>query len=312
AGALVAILVGLVVAVVFVRRQRRLADPLLDLSLFKNHTYGSAFFLSLLGGATMAGALLLINLYLQEVRGSSPLHAGLWLVPPALAMVFTIMVGSGFAQKVRPAYVMSAGMIITVIGYLLLTQVGSAGGVTLLIIGFAIANAGVGPATALGYNIVLGAAPPEKAGSASSIMETGGQLGIAGGIAIMGSIGAAVYRGEIADTLPAGVTGSAADAARESISGAVAAAAGLPSQLAGEVLAAARPAFVSGLHTVVLICALVFVGLAVLATAALRHVPPTAGQGGPGGAPGEGAGAGAGAAAGASGPESIVPEQANA
>lgn len=280
-GAILAIVVGVVFGVVFVLRQRRLADPLLDLSLFSNNIYRNAFVLSLLGGLTMAGALLLVNLYLQTVEGLTPLKAGLWLVPPALAMIFTIMVGSGIAQKARPAYVMAVGLLLSAAGYLMLTQVSAAGSLALLIVGFAIANGGVGPATALGYNMVLSAAPPEKAGSASSIMETGGQLGVAAGIAIMGSIGTAVYRDEF--QVPAGVTGEAAEAAREGITGAMAVAATLPGDVAGNLMTAAREAFTSGLQTVVVVAAVIFVGLAALSAVALRGVEPTAAQppGGP-------------------------------
>jgi MFS transporter, DHA2 family, multidrug resistance protein len=285
AGPILAILIGIAFGVVFIVRQRRLADPLLDLSLFSNSIYRNAFVLALLGGLTMAGALLLINLYLQTVKDLSPLKAGLWLVPPALAMIFTIMVGSGVAQKVRPAFVMAGGLLLSAGGYLVLTQVEATSGIALVVVGFAIANGGVGPATALGYNMVLSAAPPEKAGSASSIMETGGQLGVALGIAIMGSIGTAVYRSEL--TVPDGVPAEAAEAAEEGVVTALTAAQSLPGDVAGQLMDAARTAFTSGLQVVVLVAALTFIGLAVMAAVTLRGVEPTAAQppGGPGAAP---------------------------
>jgi DHA2 family multidrug resistance protein-like MFS transporter len=269
-----AIVAGVVFAVIFVARQRRLADPLLDLSLFSNRTYRSAFVLSMLGGALQGGSFLLVSLYLQMVDGYSPLRSGLFLVPAAFAMVVTIMLSAGLARQFRPAYIMAGGLVVSAVGYLLLSQLSSTGGLLLLVVGWGIATAGIGPATALGYDMILGSAPPEKAGSASAIVETGGQAGVAMGIALLGSIGAAIYRSHI--VVPAAVPARAAAAAHDSITGAVAVAYQLPASLGIHLLHAAREAFTSGLHTVAVVGAVVFVAMAVLTAAALRHVAPSA------------------------------------
>ena len=76
--ALVAIAVGVAFAVVFCRRQRQLADPLLDLDLFRNRAFSTALSIGLGGGIVMAGTFLLLSVYLQLVEGLTPLHAGLW------------------------------------------------------------------------------------------------------------------------------------------------------------------------------------------------------------------------------------------
>src|SRR5262249_11618144 len=145
AGPVVAVVAGLVFGALFVRRQRRLADPLLDPSLFRVGVLRSALVLSLVVGSIQGGSLLLINMYLQMVVGMSPLRTGLWLVPTSLAMVFTIMLSAGLARKFRPAYLMAIGMLTSAAGYFVLTGVPSSGGLTRTVVGACIAMAGVGP-----------------------------------------------------------------------------------------------------------------------------------------------------------------------
>jgi MFS transporter, DHA2 family, multidrug resistance protein len=122
-------------------------------------------------------------------------------------------------------------------------------------------------------DLIVSSAPPERAGAASGISETGAELGGALGIAILGSIGVAVYRGELADRLPAEAPSQAAAIARETLGGAVGAAARLPEDVGAALLAAAREAFVQGLQLTAALSAAVAVGIAVLATVLLRGVP---------------------------------------
>jgi DHA2 family multidrug resistance protein-like MFS transporter len=160
-------------------------------------------------------------------------------------------------------------MLLTALGYFILTFVSSTSGLALLVVGFVIAFFGGGPMGALGPNMVISTAPPERAGAAASMSETSNQLGIALGIAVMGSIGNAVYRGQIGHLLP-----GAGAAARASITGAVNTAAGLPEQAAQRLLTAAREAFSTGLNAVAVVGAVGFVLLAGLVAVALRQVRP--------------------------------------
>ena len=170
---------------------------------------------------------------------------------------------------------MAAGLVVAAVGFGLLGRVGSAGGLAIVVAGLAIAQVGIGPMVALGYGLVVGSAPPERAGSASAMRETSGEFGIALGVAVLGSVGTAVYRGQLAAHLPAGVPAAAAGAAREGIAGAVSAAQHLPGQLGAALLGTAREAFTSGLHAVAGVGAVVFVALAILAASVLHHVPPS-------------------------------------
>src|SRR5439155_26890354 len=105
--------------------------------------------------------------------------------------------------------------------------------------------------------MIVGAAPPERAGSVSALMETASEFGGALGIAILGSIGTAIYRAELADSLPTGLPTGTADAARATLGGALAVGGHLHGQLGTGVVGAARTAFTSGMHTVAIVAAAV-------------------------------------------------------
>ena len=100
-----------------------------------------------------------------------------------------------------------------------------------MVAGSVVFSLGLAPVFTLATDIIVGSAPPERAGAASAISETSAEFGGALGIAILGSIGTAVYRGQVADAFPAGIPPGAAEAARETLGGAVAAAAQLPGEL---------------------------------------------------------------------------------
>jgi MFS transporter, DHA2 family, multidrug resistance protein len=268
-----AVVVGAAVGVVFVRRQRRLSSPLLDLRLFGNRAFSAALVILMFGVAAQGGVMLLVTQYLQLVDGLAPLRAGLWLVPGSLAMVAGSMAAPLSAQRVRPGIVIAAGMATSAVGYLLLTQVDAVGGLSLLVTGSVLVFFGVGVMGVLSNDLVVGSVPPEKAGSAASMSQTSGDFGIALGIAVFGSVGTAVYRHQIADDIPAGVPAPAAAAIRDTL--AAAAAQPLPGELGVAVLDSARTAFTSGLNVASALGGVVVAGLAVLAIVALRRVPPS-------------------------------------
>ncbi|GAA4704447.1 MFS transporter [Phytohabitans rumicis] len=259
---------GIAVGVAFVRRQRNLPHPLLDLRLFADRGFSTAL-VSMLVNTMLPGAtMVLITQHLQLVEGLSPLDAGVWMLPAVLTGIVSVQVAPLAARRIRPAYLIAAGMAVAVSGLLVITASGGAAG---LITGFSLINLGAGPLITLGTNLVVGSVPPEKAGSAAAISQTSNEFGFALGIATMGSVGAAIYRGQLADTLPAGVP---AGPANDTLAGAAATARELPGPLAEALLTAARDAFTSGLHVVAAISAVMLAGVAVAAITLLRHVPP--------------------------------------
>ena len=249
------LLCGLAAGAVFVRRQQRLADPMLDLGLFRNRTFAAALCIMLVGALTMGGVFLLVSQYLQMAEGLTAAQAGLALAPQAGAVVAGSMIAPRLARRVRPEFVLGFGMLVAAGGILLFTQVDSGNGVVLVVLGMSIAAFGMGPQGVLGTEMVIGSVPARKAGAASAMSETCGEFGIAMGIALFGSLGTAIYRAEMPADAPA--------EARESLAGAI---------RVGDntLLDTARDAFTSGLHTVAAIAASIVVIFAVAGMVFLR------------------------------------------
>jgi DHA2 family multidrug resistance protein-like MFS transporter len=273
-----ALVFGIVVAVLFVQRQRHLEHPLLDLKLFAHRTYRSALIVMFVAGVVGTGTYLVVTLYLQNVSALSPLEAGLLLVPPSVLMIVGNLVSPPLASKIRPAYLIAIGLFVAGLGYLMFVFADSTSGPVMIFIAFCVAMIGTGPMAALGNHLAMGSAPPEKAGAAASIMQTGNELGLGLGVAVFGTIATAVYRSNVDDAL-GNVPADAANATRESIDRAVAAAGDLPAAQGGDLLAAARDAFTSGVHAVGIVSAILFAGLSVLAAVALGHARDSHGGG---------------------------------
>jgi MFS transporter, DHA2 family, multidrug resistance protein len=140
---------------------------------------------------------------------------------------------------------------------------------------------GLAPLTTLATDLMIGVAPPERAGAVSAVAETTSELGGALGIAVLGSIGAAVYRGEMAGDLPPGVPPEAAAAAGDTLGAALAAAQQLPAQLGTALVDTAQAAFTQGLHLVFAVNAGLTLGIAALVAVLLRGVRAGHGAGGP-------------------------------
>jgi DHA2 family multidrug resistance protein-like MFS transporter len=226
----------------------------------------------LLGGIVMAGISLMSTMYVQTVNGLSPFAAGLWLIPQNVAMIAGSIVAPKLAQRFKPAFVMAAGLALSTLGVALHTQVSAHGGMPLLIAGMVLAAGGISLPMPLGANFVMASTPPEKAGSAASIQETGGEFGVALGVALLGSLSTFVYRSQIGHSAPAGLSPEAATSAKDSVAAALATAHHLPGALGDQLAEAARSAFTSGLNAVGLAGAIIFAGLTVLAATVLRKV----------------------------------------
>jgi MFS transporter, DHA2 family, multidrug resistance protein len=274
---LLAIVAGLIVGIVFVRRQQTLDDPLIDLHLFRSRTFSGSLAANTLSLAIAFGIFLLIAQYLQLVLGYSPLEAGLWTVPSSGGFIAGSMLAPVLVRLTRPAYVVAGGLLLTAAGLVLLAQVEADSSVALVVAASVVVALGVAPPVTLGTDLVVGCVPPERAGVASGISETGAELGGALGIALLGSLSVAVYRNEISGALPERVPDEAATTAQDTLGGATQAAEDLPARLGDTVLDGAREAFVQGLQVAALAGIAVAVGTAIAAWILLRR----AGQGPP-------------------------------
>jgi DHA2 family multidrug resistance protein-like MFS transporter len=282
------ILAGFAVGNAFVRRQRRLADPFIDLRLFRAPGFSASLATYGLGVVIVFGGFLFLPQYLQLVLGLSPLEAGLWTLPWALAFVVGSQVTPRLVRRIRPAYLMAGGMVLAAGGFAAFTQVDQGSGFPIFLFGSVVFSLGLAPVFTLAIDMIVGVAPPERAGAASAIAETAAEFGGAIGIAVFGSIGTAIYRSGIIGGTPAGIPPQAAEIARATLGGAVEIAARLPDVLGSVLVDAARRAFIEGVHLSAAISVVGSIGLAALVIATLRHV--RAGSGSDEGAdPGNGA-----------------------
>ncbi len=266
-----AIVAGLLIGAWFVQRQRSLADPLIDLRLFASRAFSTSLVTYMAGILFVFGLSYYTAQYLQLVLGLSPFTAGLWTIPGVAAFILSSNVVPKLVRVIRPGYLVAGGLALAAVGVALLTQV-SVTSLSLLVAGNFIMSLGFGPVITLATDVIVGSAPPERAGAASGISETSAEFGGALGIAVLGSIGAAIYRNQVALTLPDGIPAEAVAATRETLGGAVVAAEQLPAPLAAALLDAAREAFVQGLQLTAVIGAVGLAGMAVLAAILLRHV----------------------------------------
>lgn len=262
ATALVAALAGLGLGAVFVRRQRRLTDPLIDLSLFRIPAFSAALATYGIGVFVVFGGFLFIPQYLQLVLGMSPLEAGLWTLPWALSFVVGSNVTPILARRIDPAWLMGGGLVIAALGFGVLLGVDAGSGLALIVLSSIGFSLGMSPAFTLTNDLIMGSAPPERAGAAAGVSETAAELGGALGIAVLGSIGIAAYRRGVDDALPGALSPEDAHAAQGTLGGALDVAAGLPAATGDALVAAAEAAFTTGLHLGAAIAAITSLALA--------------------------------------------------
>lgn len=251
--ALLAALVGVLAGTVFVRRQRRAASPLIDVRLFARPAFTGAVGASVLAVFAFSGLLFFFSQYLQLVRGYSPSAAGVRELPATLASIAVVVLAGRLVARCGRGRVIGGGLLLAGLGFGGLAVAEGSPNYLWLALALVLVGLGVGLAFTLTTDAVLSAVPPDRAGSASAVAETAYELGVALGIAVLGSVHTVLYR----HGLPAG-TGAAA---RDSLAAAAA---------AGESLEPARVAFVEAMQATSVIAALT---LAVAAVVAWRVIP---------------------------------------
>ena len=274
--AFISVAAGVVVGVVFVRRQPRLAHPLIDLRLFRSATFSTALATYLLGTFAVFGGFVFIAQYLQLVLGLQPLQAGFWSLPSFGGFILASMIVPAITRKIPAPQLIAGGLLMAAAGFGVLTQIDRAPPLIVIVIGSVLYSLGISPVFILATDIIVGSAPIARAGAASAISETSSELGGALGIAILGSIGTAVYRARMAAAMPNGVPSDVREIARGTLGGATAVAERLPGQLGAALLGTARDAFTQAFVTTAVVNALLMVITALAATLMLRRAPSSA------------------------------------
>ncbi|MGC4978608.1 MFS transporter [Streptomyces sp. DT199] len=256
--------VGLLFAALFVHRQRTAASPLISPQLFRGRGFSPAVVLNLVAAFGMMGSAYFTTQYIQSVLHNSPLEAALWSLLPSVPIGLAAPVGAHLVQRGVPrAYVVCGGFAVSSCGYVMLALAGT-DSLWLLLAACAVLACGIVTVMSQVADLALSSAPVEKAGAASSLLETGTEFGGALSMAFLGSIGTAVYRHEIPDAAPA--------AARETLGGALAVADRLPGRAGDALATAAREAFTGGMHAAAVTGAVLLAGAAAAAAVTLRRV----------------------------------------
>ncbi|GAA4763747.1 MFS transporter [Microbacterium gilvum] len=244
----------------FVRRQRRMAQPMLDMSLFRRAAFSGSLLVNLFSVIAMVGFLYFVSQHLQMIVGLSPIEAGLALLPGAVTSIAGGFAVTPIARRVRASVVIPVALVLSFAAYLIVAFAG-AHDVGMLVVGFALLGAGIGAAETVSGELILANAPVEKAGAASAVSETAYELGAVLGTSILGGILTAWYRGAL--VVPDGVPAELAAHAQETLAGAVNAAQTIGGTTGDALQAAAAAAFDGG----VTVTSLIGAGLVVLAMA---------------------------------------------
>lgn len=241
-----------------VLRERRASRPMLDLALLGRRVFLFNVLAATFGTFVFAGLLFLLPAHLQETGGNDAFGTGLRLLPMMAGLMVSARASTPLVRRSGPRPVVAAGLVVLCFAALLGSRTEADSGYGFTATWLTIAGLGFGLAMVPAMDAALGGIPADAAGSGSALLMTLRQVGGAIGIALLGSLVADVYAGRL-DT--AGLPAPAADAARETLSGAHAVAdrLGLP-----ELARAADAAYLDGMSPALVIC-----GIAALTTAAL-------------------------------------------
>jgi EmrB/QacA subfamily drug resistance transporter len=245
----------------FVAWERRAPAPMLDLQLFRNPRFSASSSAISLAFFALFGVIFFLTQYLQEVRGYSALDAGLRTLPVAAGLVIGGPFSAKLTERLGIRIVVPFGLTMVAGSLYLLTLADATSGYgliagTLLLMGFGMASA-LAPAT----DAIMGSLPAAKMSVGSAINDTTRVAGGALGVAVLGSILASGYRGDM-DSAVAALPPQAREIAQDSLAGGMAVA----ERLGNDGLAAtAQDAFLSGMHAAALVAAAVALAGALVA-----------------------------------------------
>jgi EmrB/QacA subfamily drug resistance transporter len=268
------IVAGLAILAGFIWNEKRSDHPSLDVGLFSDARFSAAVGSIGLVFFAAFGTLFFLAFYLQLVRGYTPLQAGLLMTPFAAAQLIFAPQSAGMVRRFGPKAVCAAGLTLVTIGLSGFAFVTASTPLWVLIVLTFVQGAGMANVVPPATESIMSSLPREKAGVGSAVSNTIRQVGGALGVAVLGAMLAAVYRGEIGDSVAA-LPEPAKAAAAESISGAY----GVADRLGpagSQLVASANDAFVTAMHwaaagSALVAFASIFVALAWLPRRANPH-----------------------------------------
>lgn len=239
------VVIGIVMGILFVKRQKNEKDPLLDLSMFRISAFNYSLLIVAIILLVTGGSDMLFAQHLQAVIGLSATEAGLLLIIPAILSMVGTLVAPVLSRWMRPAYAMILGLLVAAVGALLIILTVHEAGALTLIVGVSLLAFGGGPTMTLASEQIISSVPQERAGSASAMSDVSTGLGNALSIALIGSLGMIIYRGVLTRSMPGEAPSEITDTAMESVGAAVAAAEGSP-----QILEAVKSSFTVAIQAV--------------------------------------------------------------
>ncbi|MGL5810236.1 MAG: MFS transporter [Nocardioides sp.] len=228
----------------FVRRQSRLAEPLLDLTLFRDHGFAAAVGCVVFALFGLFAMMFFLTQHFQLVLEYSPIKAGLLLSPATVASLLVSLAAGALVARYGSRLVVGSGFAAIAAGFGLLAGVRADSPYPQAAAALVLVGLGATLAMTAASQTIMSTAPAERAGGAAAIQETGYELGGALGVAVLGSAMAAVYTAEL-ESVP-DVSPSAMAAARESLAGAAVVADEIGGATGARLYDAATSAFVAG------------------------------------------------------------------
>jgi EmrB/QacA subfamily drug resistance transporter len=268
-----------VLLVAFVAWERRTAEPMLDVRLFANLRFSAASISVAISFFALSGFIFLVTQYFQFLKAYSPLSSGVRLLPVAIFVAVSSILGTKLAVRVGTKMVVTAGLLLTTAFYAWVTTATPTTGYLTIALQMVVMGTGMGLTSAPATEAIMGVVPRAKAGVGSAVNDatrlTGGTLGVA----IIGSVFASLFANRLAATLPPHLPAQLAHTAGSSIGAALAVAHGLAQAghgaLANAVRTSATNAFMHGIHGGDWVAAGMSMAGAVLAFALLPAHPVT-------------------------------------
>jgi EmrB/QacA subfamily drug resistance transporter len=261
------LVVAAVLGVVFVLVERRIAEPMLDLTLFRKPAFAGASVAAFVLSASMFSMFLYLTLYIQNILGYTPLESGLRFLPVTLLSFIVAPISGKFAERVGVRWFMGGGLALVGLGLALMSGLEAGDDWTALLAGFMVAGGGIGLVNPALATAAVGVVEPQRAGMASGINSTFRQVGIATGIAGLGAIFQHLVASNFLQHVPNGRVppGVSADRLADFISFGGAQRVGNPA-----LARAGEQAFVAGLNDILLYAAVLAFAGAVLAALLTR------------------------------------------
>ena len=250
---LIGIAIGLVVLAGFVAYELRQEHPLLNPRIFTRRGLSAGSISIFIQFFAFYGFIFLTLQYLQIVRGDSALVAAVCMLPLPVTLLPSSRLAPKLAARLGAGRLCVGGLVLIAIGLSVIAQVDAETHYWVLAIGLLILGAGMGSAMTPGTSAITSALPRAQQGVASAMNDLSREVGGALGIAVLGSVMAAIYRSHL--TLP-GIPSAIADKARESL--------GIAAHLGHPIAAQANSAFVEGLHAALYLAAAAAIAAAVV------------------------------------------------